>query len=65
MPWWYAALISLTVGVLLGVWMEARRWREKGDHEYMNTKESGGHLYQVKREDPRGRRVGPGGIAPV
>lgn len=50
MPWWYAALVSLTVGVLLGVWMEARRWREKGDHDYMNCKESGGHLYQVRRE---------------
>lgn len=48
--WWYAALIGLAVGVLLGAWMEARRWREKGDHDYMNRMASGHHLYQVKRE---------------
>jgi hypothetical protein len=38
----------------LGCWVgqsgEARIWREKGDHEHMNRKESGGRLYQVKRE---------------
>ena len=49
--WWYAGLIGLTVGVVLGAWMEARRWREKGDHAYMNSMASGRHLYQVKREN--------------
>ena len=38
------------VGVCFGVWSEDRSWRERGDHEYMNRKESGGNLYQVKRE---------------
>lgn len=48
--WWYAALVGLTAGVVIGAWMEARRWREKGDHDYMNTKESAGRLYTVQRE---------------
>ena len=50
MDWLYTALVGLTMGVMLGAWMEARRWREKGDHDYMNRKESGGRLYQVTRE---------------
>jgi hypothetical protein len=29
---------------------ELVKWREKGDHDYINRMESGGRLYQVKRE---------------
>jgi hypothetical protein len=50
--WWGAliVLIPFFAGSLFGRMVEARQWREKGDHEYMNTKESGGWLYTVKRE---------------
>lgn len=36
-------------GFFSGSWGEARQWRAKGNHEYMNTKESGGSLYTVRR----------------
>lgn len=45
-------LIAAVVGLYVGVVLEARRWREKGDHEYMNRCESAGRLYFVKRESP-------------
>ena len=47
---WGVILLAFALGGKFGMWMEARRWREKGDHDYMNRMESGGHLYQVKRE---------------
>ena len=52
---WESGLITMGfaafgVGILVGAWMEARRWREKGDHDYINRMASGRHLYQVKRE---------------
>ncbi len=47
--WWFYALVFV-VGAWLGTWAEARMWREKGDHEYLNTKESAGRLYVVKHE---------------
>ena len=50
--------VFFLVGLLLGTAGEAQRWREKGDHAYMNRKESGGRLYHVKRE--RGPRTGDG-----
>ena len=51
----YAGAALMLVGVLLGQRAEARLWRERGDHEYMNTMESGGKLYLVRPdwEDPR------------
>ncbi len=36
-------------GLLLGICMEGSMWRSKGDHEYMNVKESAGRLYNVRR----------------
>ena len=53
-----ALMIGLIMGICYGTWGEARRWRTKGDHDYMNRMESGGHLYQVKREPPQ-RRAAP------
>jgi hypothetical protein len=43
------AMFGLPLGLALGAYLEARIWRGKGDHDYMNTKESGGSLYTVKR----------------
>ena len=37
-------------GAAYGAFQQNRCWRRKGDHEYMNRMESGGRLYQVKRE---------------
>jgi len=37
-------------GVWVGQKSEARRWRNKGNHEYMNRMASGGYLYEVKKE---------------
>lgn len=51
MAYWPSGFLCLA-GVLLGQWLEARRWRAKGDHEYMNRMESGGRLYQVKHDNP-------------
>ncbi len=48
---WALVVVGLGLGSWLGRWGEARRWREKGDHEYMNRMASGRHLYQVKREN--------------
>lgn len=44
------ALAAFTAGLALGSWLQARLWRGKGDHEYMNRMASGGALYTVKRE---------------
>lgn len=49
---WSVVLFAFGVGLLVGKWAEVRRWREKGDHDYMNCMESGGALYQVRREPP-------------
>ena len=43
-------LFIFCVGGFIGSWGEARKWRECGDHEYMNRNESSGELDQVKRE---------------
>ncbi len=40
--------LFFAIGMYLGMWMRDFKWREKGDHEYMNTMESGGRLYKVK-----------------
>ena len=48
---WYFILGSFIMGYYAGWYVEARLWRSYGDHEYMNRKESGGKLYQVKREE--------------
>ena len=50
-PDWYMVAGALVVGLWAGTWLEAIQWRRKGDHEYMNRKESGGHLYTVRRDD--------------
>jgi len=43
-----------TIGFGLGIWaggcLEARLWRIKGDHKYMNRMASGRNLYFVKNE---------------
>lgn len=44
-------LVAISIGIVIGRWAEAEQWRHKGDHEYMNRKESGGRLYTVQRED--------------
>jgi len=44
------SMFGFPLGLALGAYLEARIWRGKGDHEYMNRKESGGRLYVVKRE---------------
>lgn len=49
---WWLFIIAFAFGVLLGQRLEALKWREKGDHKYMNRMASGGRLYQVKREKP-------------
>ncbi len=48
--WWVFTGIGFVLGCNLGAWSEGRRWREKGDHDYMNRMASGHYLYQVKRE---------------
>ncbi len=45
-----AILYAFLLGAVLGRWAEARLWRGKGDHDYMNRMASGGALYIVKRE---------------
>ncbi len=47
----WIAIIIFGAGFWLGMWTESSKWREKGDHEYMNRMASGKHLYQVKREN--------------
>jgi len=42
-------LAAFVAGLWLGSWLQARLWRSKGDHEYMNRMASGGALYTVKR----------------
>ena len=37
-------------GLFFGQWLAHRRWRQSGDHAYMNRMESAGRLYTVKRE---------------
>jgi len=44
---WLSGFIG---GLWLGSYLQARLWRGKGDHEYMNRMESGGNLYIVRRE---------------
>ena len=46
--WFLAVTGSSVVGCALGMWLRDFKWREKGDHDYMNTMESGGRLYKVK-----------------
>ncbi len=49
---WIVALIAFAFlcGVYVGMILRDGRWREKGDHPYMNKMESRGKLYQVKRD---------------
>ncbi len=47
---WVAFVVFGMSGARFGMWVEDRRWREKGDHDYMNRMESGGRLYHVKLE---------------
>ena len=53
-PDWYMVFSAFVVGFWAGLWagsyLEAIQWRRKGDHDYMNRKESGGKLYNVKAE---------------
>jgi hypothetical protein len=52
--WFYfllATFIGIWVGISIGVRLESRGWRQRGDHPFMNRMESGGRLYQVKREE--------------
>jgi len=48
--WMLTILGVFGLGLALGRRAEAGIWRHKGDHKYMNTNESGGKLYIVKRE---------------
>jgi hypothetical protein len=52
--WDIAPVALFLVGMVIGRLLEARRWREKGNHDYMNTIESSGRLYHVRavRDDP-------------
>lgn len=51
MDWIIIAVgFAFILGTACGRSIEAKKWREKGDHEYMNTKESWGRLYTVKIE---------------
>jgi len=43
------ALIFM-LGMFCGSAIRDSRWRSKGDHDYMNRMESGGKLYQIRRE---------------
>lgn len=43
-------ILVFGLGVFVGTWAEARKWREKGDHEYLNRMASGKHLYVVRRD---------------
>lgn len=47
---WIVAAYALVGGLWVGALLADRRWRKRGDHDYRNRMESGGHLYQVKRE---------------
>ena len=47
----------LLIGLIIGISLEAHLWRKKGKHEYMNTKESGGNLYSVRRETKNFQRL--------
>ena len=49
--YWWLYVLAFGIGGWFGLWSEARKWREKGDHEYMNTKESGGQLYLVRKDN--------------
>lgn len=53
---WIVAVYALVGGLWAGALLADRKWREKGDHDYMNRMASGGHLYQVKRELPQTRQ---------
>jgi len=44
------AIVAFWLGMAVAMWGRDAMWREKGDHPYMNRMESGGQLYQVKRE---------------
>ncbi len=46
--------ILFLFGYVLGQQMEARHWRGKGDHSYMNRMESGGKLYRVYSDQEPG-----------
>ena len=48
------AFPAFAIGLWLGAWAADRKWRRRGNHEYMNRMESGGHLYQVKNERSSG-----------
>lgn len=48
----FVFLGGIGVGMVVAINLRDRIWRGKGDHEYMNTMASGGHLYTVKREKP-------------
>lgn len=50
---WLGTAIGCLVGLIIGKQGEAARWREKGDHEYMNRMESWGRLYYVKNEESK------------
>ena len=50
----WVAMLVFGAGFYLGEWTEARKWRDKGDHDYMNRIASGRHLYKVKRETNEG-----------
>lgn len=47
---WALAIIAFSIGLAVGGALEARLWRLKGDHDYMNTMESRGRIYKVKCE---------------
>ncbi len=45
------------LGLMIGRIAEARRWRSKGNHLYLNRMASGGRLYEVRREPSLDERV--------
>ena len=42
--------LAFCCGAVFGMWARDSRWREKGEHEYMNRMASGGRLYIVRRD---------------
>lgn len=45
-------VIAGLVGIWLGRWGEAVRWRRAGKHEYIKRVDSGGKLYRVTIDEP-------------
>lgn len=52
---WFMSFYLFVLGLWAGHAIEAWAWRARGDHPYMNRRESGGRLYIVRRAHPQMR----------